>query len=221
MSQPPNRYIYIDADHMGSTAKPRSGGLLGWLRRQPALPVPDTKLQALVQTLEQEGEMGTLAAPKSYFRGRLAMRWGSLLTPGAADPQLTYFGGSTDQAILGLVGKTGGLNGTSGAATLLTTSAWMPYLFALLEPALAYSFAGKQNGLIRPDDPQDRQKAAQAVRMATMQEQRRDPPLEVEVCARTLLVGTADPWQEFPRIVLGIPLYVALAAPANAAATIS
>ncbi len=180
-----------------------------WFSKSARIAQWDATIRDAMHKLEQGGAIGPLEAPQRYFRGRVSLRWGPLKGAGVQDSGLVYFGGGTSDAILGLVGSSADILDSAGDCTLYSVSAGMPYLYAALKRELNVPFAMKQPGPIRLDDPQDYQKAVQAVRVATLQEQARGPALDVEICAQTLLVGAADPWNERPRVVLGVPLYVA------------
>jgi len=209
MQQPLRQYIYFSTSRLeqaGGTVRRRGFPWLGRLARTAQW---DAAIRDTMQKLEQGGAIGSLDAPQRYFRGRVSLRWGPLKGAGVQDSGLVYFGGGSENAILGLVGSSTDTLDIAGNCTLYSTSAGMPYLYAALKRELNVPFGMKQPGPIRLDDPQDYQKAVQAVRAATLQEQAKGPVLDVEICAQTLLVGTADPWTERPRVVLGVPLYVA------------
>jgi hypothetical protein len=218
MQQPSRQYIYFSTSRLE-----QAGGMVRrrgfpWLGRSARLAQWEAAIRDTMQKLEQGGAIGSLDAPKHYVRGRVPLRWGPLKGAGAQDSGLIYFGGGSANTILGLVGSSTDILDSAGDCTLYSTSAGMPYLYAALKREVNIPFAMKHPRSIRLDDPQDYQKAVQAVRAATLQEQARGPALDVEICAQTLLIGAADPWNERPRVVLGVPLYVATIPQASASA---
>ncbi len=79
----------------------------------------EDKLKAVISALEQSGLVGTIDAPKEYFKGNVPMRWGSIRDWGrpATESPLTYFGGQTAATMFGLGGSTRHVIGNAGYAS--------------------------------------------------------------------------------------------------------
>jgi hypothetical protein len=83
-----------------------------------------SKTKAVTRFIEKEFQIGTIDAPKEYFRGTLAMKWGSYGSTKPVDGKLlkdTYtktetvlFGGSTSKTIVGMGGSRRHLIGSEG-----------------------------------------------------------------------------------------------------------
>jgi hypothetical protein len=214
--QSKKNYIFASDMYLKETENTKSNGFLGlfrWGKNKPDTSKWDTTFQQVMQKLDATGELGTLEVPKRYIFGRLQLRWGPLSTSWANDSGLIYFGGYTDDVILGLVGSKNNIRGAIGDSSLYSTSGNMKYLFTLLNKEISLSGDVPVVYPFQQDNPQDKQKAILAVQKATLQDQRKGSMIEVEVCAQTLLVGNANPWQEQPRIVIGVPLYIATVDP--------
>ncbi len=60
-----------------------------------------SKLQLVSTFIENNEEIGTVDNPRTYFREVMSMRWGPL----GEEDAMVYFGGVTDQTIVGLGGS--------------------------------------------------------------------------------------------------------------------
>jgi hypothetical protein len=70
-----------------------------------------SKLRIVEKYIEKHLDVGTIEAPKSYFRGTLSMLWGPF--PGDR-PEIVYFGGFTGNTVLGLGGSLHHIIGSKG-----------------------------------------------------------------------------------------------------------
>lgn len=70
--------------------------------RQPGTGNRFTRLEEVVRFLLEFGDVGDVDEPGQFFGGTLPMRWGPYPTP---DSSLLYFGGRTQQTIVGLGGS--------------------------------------------------------------------------------------------------------------------
>jgi hypothetical protein len=171
-------------------------------KRTVQAPEPDhiARLVRVLRHLEEEGLVGDVDEPAPFFRGRLPMRWGPL--PGGGESTV-YFAGRTAHTILGLGGSGGHVLGPAAPPHAQFAPSSLPALLAGLGAALA----GEAGEL--PADNEHLGWVHTAGRML------RGPLQEVEFLARRLLTGPS-PYPEIDgrtdlRVLLGSPLYVALA----------
>jgi len=172
-------------------------------RRSVEAPAPDrtAKLERVLRHLEETGQTGSVDEPGQYFRGTLPMQWGPL--QGGNGGSLVYFGGRTGQTILGLGGASSHVLGSSGPQAQEFAPSSVPTLLA----GLASAFAA--DGVEVPADQPSLAWVHNAGRLL------RGPQQTVEFVARRLLTGPS-PYPELDarpgmRVLLGSPLYVALA----------
>jgi hypothetical protein len=156
-----------------------------------------TRLERVVRQLDDHYDVGTIDEPGQYFRGRLPMRWGPLATG-----QGVYFGGSTEQTIVGLGGATGHVVGAVAPAEA-------PPVFA---PS---TMPGVLDGLAATiaDDDSVPDSALASVYLASRQLAGAEQ--DVEFLAKRLLYEPS-PFPELDArdgmtVLLGSPLFVALA----------
>jgi hypothetical protein len=171
-------------------------------KRTVQAPEPDhvARLERVLRHLEEEGRVGEVDEPGPYFRGRLPMRWGPLPGGGAST---VYFAGRTPHTILGLGGSGSHVLGPAAPPSAQFAASSLPALLAGLSAALA----GEAGEL--PADDEHLGWVHTAGRLL------RGPLQEVEFVARRLLAGPS-PYPEIDgrpdlRVLLGSPLYVALA----------
>jgi hypothetical protein len=168
---------------------------------EAAVPSRTARLERVLRHLEETGKTGSVDEAGPYFRGSLPMQWG--LLPGATGGALVYFGGRTQQTILGLGGAGSHVLGTSGPQAQEFAPSSVPTLLAGLASALS------ADGVELPADQPSLAWVHTAGRLL------RGPRQTVEFLARRLLSGPS-PYPELDarpgmQVLLGSPLYVALA----------
>ncbi|MDQ2776297.1 MAG: hypothetical protein M3Y57_15470 [Acidobacteriota bacterium] len=177
-------------------------------------PDRDDKLKAVIETLEYSQVVGTIDEPKDYVRGTLPMRWGIYRDNGRPtdEPPLVYFGGRTEETVFGFGGSTRHIEGNAGCAATGSRSS-TPYL---VEHILTGMDAPKDGwNAYRPCGVGHVQMTYEAIAVAT--DNIRSPPQNLDFLCKTLLRGKypericSD--REVTRVLLGSPLYVALASP--------
>lgn len=168
-----------------------------------------SKLQRVLGELQRAGRIGTVDEPKEYFGGTIPMRWGPYVDSFIpAESPLVYFGGGTEQTIVGLGGSAKHVIGDNGSASPHSHSA-MPYLIARLTKELGESISvGDMVG--SATGPKDM--SIVAVYLATTQ--MRGPSQELEFVAKRLAYGPSPYPQrdknDGMKVLLGTPLYVAM-----------
>jgi hypothetical protein len=60
-----------------------------------------SKLTAVVNYIEKNEKVGTVDKPKTFFRGKMALRWG----PAVYHEGVVFFGGFTDKTAIALCGS--------------------------------------------------------------------------------------------------------------------
>jgi hypothetical protein len=167
----------------------------------------EARLEAIVETLDTQGKIGTIEEPKDYFRGRFKMRWGIYADSGRPneEPPLVYFGGTTAETIFGLGGSSRNVIGFRGAGNTGSRSV-TPYLVAHLLRGLDISNKGWD---ISGSHDTSEQHTLEAI--AAANEYLTGPDLQMEFVAKTLLVGRKylSTSERKMKIILGTPLYVA------------
>jgi hypothetical protein len=158
------------------------------------------RLHAVVDYIDSTGEVGTIDNPKSYFRGKLPMSWAIL----GAYPELgldahlegvVYFGGKTQQTILGLGGSAKHVIGIpQNQANVTASSSSSTRLLVTLSREL------KQKGVI---DELDKPMQSHLVAATTREVCEAQPAEHVEFLAKRLSSENG--------ILLGTPIYVAIA----------
>jgi hypothetical protein len=165
-------------------------------------------LESVLRELRKAGRIGTVEEPKDYFGGTMPMRWGpyGMSFPREASP-LVYFGGVTEQTIVGLGGSAKHVIGNSGSASPHSHSV-TPYLIGHLTKELGES--GGAADLTSSAGPKDM--TLMAVHLATTQMP--GPSEELEFVAKRLAYGPS-PYPDRDenhgmQVLLGTPLYVAM-----------
>ncbi len=160
------------------------------------------RLERVLRHLADTGEVGTVDAPGRYFGGRLPMQWGPMATPEGKG--LIYFGGRTDDTIVGLGGSASQLVGDNAAPD--------QYFRNSLLPVLLRGLAAADKPGAEPDVERFKEADAQALGLVRHANGRlRGPSEHLEFVAKRLLHGPS-PYQQFDRdvtVLLGSPLYVA------------
>jgi hypothetical protein len=158
------------------------------------------RLQAVVDYIDNTGEVGTIDNPKSYFRGKLPLSWAIL----GAYPELgldahlegvVYFGGKTQHTVLGLGGSAKHVIGIPENQSKVTmSSSSSTRLLVTLSREL------KQKGII---DELEKPLQSHIVAATTRDVCEAQPAEPVEFLAKTLHCEDG--------ILLGTPIYVAMA----------
>jgi hypothetical protein len=100
-------------------------------------------LDIVVSYLENEGLVGTVEDPKSYFKGVMPLSWGPYLDMGINAPPVpdfVYFGGRTGHAIVGLGGSLKHVIGEVGTASSHSHSATPMMIRALRKVTRSTAF---------------------------------------------------------------------------------
>lgn len=147
------------------------------------------RLQRVVRHLEDHGDLGSVDDPGQFFWGLLPMRWGPFRSQTSS---LVYFGGTTENTVVGLGGSSHHVLGSPPIA------ADLPGLAGSMTPAMLDEIS---HGVLDPAEDDD---ALGAVREATLES--RGPTQNVEFVAKRLLHGVV----EGQAVLLGTPLYVAM-----------
>jgi hypothetical protein len=167
------------------------------------------RLEAVIKFLNENGYVGPIDEPRGYVGDTLPMRWG----PHQDEPDLVYFGGSTERTIVGLGGSVSNVIGSPPAHSAAMSQSATPALVASLEARMDAGLddveAGEGAGKGRSLD--DQQQALGAAHIATAD--LRGPVQSLEFLAKTLIRGPSP----FPQrdqfddmsVLLGSPLYVA------------
>jgi len=170
------------------------------------------KLRIVVQALNDENLVGTIEEPGDYVKGTLPMKWGLYRDWGrpAEEPPLVYFGGRTENTIFGFGGSSRHIIGNVGASSTGSRSV-TPYLVAHLLAGLGAPLEGWRAD--RKEQGADDRDTFEAIKLASDHLKGPDQPLEFY--AKTLLQGEfrGIKDQRGTKVLLGSPLYVALASP--------
>ena len=154
-----------------------------------------SKLEIVTKNIERSSVIGTVDKPGTYFQGTMRLRWG----PFEPFNEMIYFGGRTAHTILGLAGSTQHLISRIGSSEFSMGISEAPNILRVLltldnpeKDASETSIDDDELGLV-----------AKATGLMKGPEQR------LEFLAKRLIEGYAR--KENARIVLGSPIYVALA----------
>jgi len=166
-------------------------------------PDRDDKLKIILRELDEAELVGTIDEPKEYVKGTLPIRWGLFRDWGRPmeEPPLVYFGGRTETTVFGFGGSSRHVVGNAGASATGSRSV-TPSLVAHLLDGLGMSRQGWRVDRSGDDDYD----IYSAIELAT--DHLKGPEQNLEFCAKTLLQGATG-----MKILLGSPLYVALASP--------
>lgn len=167
------------------------------------------RLERVARYLDEHADVGSVEKPGQFFRGLLPMRWG--IVPTTDEQSLVYFGGRTEDTIVGLGGSPFHVIGAAPPEPTprgFGGSSTMPALLAGLVDDEAEPVPGT------PDDGDD---AAEVAALASVHQagtRLRGPTQNVEFLAKRLLSGPS-PYPELDgrpgmTVLLGSPLYVAL-----------
>ena len=174
-------------------------------------------LAAVIRELEESRQVGTVYEPNMYIKGVLPMRWGMYDDRGLRDPAdgpLVYFGGldRAEGVLLGLGGSSKHVMGHEGATSTYSRSCTPALVRALMR--------GIESGLPEPPPTEDPREGEDEVyrAIAVAQHYLRPPTQNLEFFAKTLMNGETHGCEAYigipnVRVVLGTPLFVALAPP--------
>lgn len=179
-----------------------------------------SKLDIVRTYLDEEGLIGTADDPKSFFGDVMQLNWGPYYAPDYdEDIQFVYFGGRTEDTIVGLGGSLKHVIGAVGETTAHSYSL-TPYLIEGLQKVIDAS---------RVDREMDENDAPSALGSVAVASGEMGGPWErMEFVAKRLANGVEkhvswNPRQHDPfggheyeqigpmKVVLGTPLYVAMA----------
>ncbi len=175
--------------------------------QQPSEKTRFSKLRMVTDFIEKNEQIGTVDAPASLFRGIMEMHWGPV--GGFHDAKTVYFGGETDNTILGLGGSLKHVIGETGESNPpdCPPGSHLPYLTtALTSDYLSrYTRDGKE---------ETEMQILYVIGWAT--QSMTGPTQKLEFLAKRLLEGNGpykfDVYEIPPKhVLLGSPVYVALA----------
>jgi hypothetical protein len=173
-----------------------------------------SKLSVVLSYLEQHHDVGTVDQPAEYFKGTMELKWGQYNNYEEEVSPLVYFGGRTEQTILGLGGSSQNVVGATGSGIARSHSV-TPYLVARLYEELEMTLSTEQKEyveMVKRDHDDSSRYIAMAVDLATTQMSGENQ--RVEFIARRLAYfqkGDHGGWSKDMNILLGTPLYVAAA----------
>jgi hypothetical protein len=171
-----------------------------------------TKLETVVQFLQEYGDVGTTDTPGSYFADTLDMQWGVPHERNAAlgksvPSGLVYFGAMANRISVGLFGSALHLVGTGGTpqpADMKTTIGGESLYFNIVE-AINKIFDDEHEGIRKADIATHEEVLQQ---FALFAQKMKGPQQRLEFVAKRLAFGNA---KDGCRVLIGTPLYVALA----------
>jgi hypothetical protein len=169
-----------------------------------------TKLEAVVQFLQEYGDVGTTDKSGSYFADTLDMRWGVPYERndvlGKSVPSgLVYFGAIVGGISVGLFGSA--LHLLSAAGTP------QPAEFPMIGKSQLFNIVDAVNRILgedpketpRPDPAAQEEELQQFAKFTRLM---KGPKQRLEFLAKRLTFGTGE---DGCRVLIGTPLYVALA----------
>jgi len=176
-----------------------------------------SKVDVVLDYLEQNDLVGSVDQPLGYFRGQLALRWGRYCVFGM-DSGAVYFGGSTLSTILGVAGSAANVVGSVGTSPSYAGS-FAPNIPEILKKELNLKWVNAAGGDTSSASAMSSQNLA-AVDAASRQMQ--GPEQRIEFVARKLLWSddpgvNYDPFKDWinppprMRVLLGSAIYAALA----------
>ncbi len=184
------------------------------VRKSESEDEPDTqdKLKDVMDALEYSQLVGTVDEPNDYVRATLPMRYGVYRDSGRPDeePPLVYFGGTTEETVFGFGRSTRHLQGNAGCSATGSRS-MTPYLI----PHLLWGMGQSPKGWVAFStvSQNDDQAVSEAITLAT--DNNPGPTQNLEFFSKTLFRSKRYDLErgKMMAILLGSPLYVALASP--------
>ncbi|MHC4696264.1 MAG: DUF7019 family protein [Planctomycetota bacterium] len=169
------------------------------------------RLEAVAEFIRQNENVGSVNDPRAYFSGEMTLRWGPYPESWEDDGgNLVYFGGTTDDTILGLGGSSRHVVGNTGGSHPYSASA-APYLVSYLcnELQLPTDNDEVEHLGLRPGNLE---LELMAVHLASTGMD--GPEQRLEFIAKRLLHGPSPYPDRDPKpglkVLLGTPLYVAM-----------
>lgn len=173
-----------------------------------------SKLHAIINYLVENDEVGTVDSPKEYFKGTVQMRQGPYGGPWYRG--LVYFGGYTDQTVIGLGGSLNHVIGDQGTAQTHSQSN-TPYLLKTLTrelqlPPSPYS----QSTDYEEEEENDVFLENNFIAVCIATKQMKGPKENFEFIAKRLLYNPNFPQDlghfccDKRKVLLGSPIYVSL-----------
>ena len=172
-----------------------------------------------MEYIEKHLDVGTVDEPRTYFKEVLPMRWGS---PIDATKEVVYFGGYTDKTILGLGGSLKHIIGSKmeSIQPFSTIGALSAALQSMIPDELVVS-ASMYPMYESADESVDVTLVGVAYATNEIQLSKFGPKQRLDFLARKLLEGPlidspilwnrGRPAGTLTRVLLGTPIYVALA----------
>jgi hypothetical protein len=172
------------------------------------------RLETVVNFIRESGRLGNVDEPKEYVEGHLIMMSGSYGFGEYDEEQndaVIYYGGQTENTVVGLGGSAKNLIGNAALATMqghAHSHSATPSLLAYLSKELNLTLPGRR---VRPlgfglEDRED--EALIAVSLATRQ--MKGPEQNVEFVAKRLAFGKPPSHEPTKNVLLATPLYVAM-----------
>jgi hypothetical protein len=181
----------------------------------PAANRPDTiysRLKVVLEHLERKSMIGSVDYPAQYFGvANMPMRWGpyqNLYGSVVDESPLVWFAGETTTTSLGLGGSVNHIAGYGGDAPTHSHSA-TPILISALHNALDLPPPHFPDHFIPTEAEQSAESELWSVELANSESRGTSQPLEF--VAKRLLWGAAALKPSMEHVLLGTPLYVALA----------
>lgn len=169
-----------------------------------------SKLRLITAYVEKHLSVGWIDAPDSYFKGSLPMRWG-VYPERDASPVVVYFGGASNDTILGLTGSPQHILGNRNTSSTSVLQHVSPSVWAL--PSLLFILQGEKH-IADQMQPPANMSPAHLVEYATTNMS--GPAQNLEFLAKTLWRGPRLKYEHRQQegnqqyVLLGSPLYVAL-----------
>lgn len=182
------------------------------------------KLDLVREYLTRHTQVGTVTDPASYFAGTVSMQWG--LVTGSASGRVVFFGGEEGDVVLGLAGSRHHMVGFQGEGIVDAPpsygagSSMVPYILEQLENSLATTLEGEAFAEAGPvveledaaPSPASDTSDAQALKGVVYGTRNLQGPRQnLEFLAKRLLTGRLAMPAGERGVLLGTPLYVALA----------
>jgi uncharacterized protein DUF7019 len=155
------------------------------------------KLKIVTEYIQKNEQVGTVDQPTDYFYGTMRLRWGPYAF---RETQSVYFGGSTQYTSLGLIGSLKHVIGEIGTSQIDFSSSDVPAIMKALSRMAELSAKIE-------DERQSNEYDISLVADAT--NSLKGPTQRMEFLAKRLIEGYSHKQQQ--RILLGTPIYVALA----------